>query len=168
MVLVALLMWRKASRDPEGVSVVRADFVPDDDGARAICRLHPDERLQLTARCSAALGAAGLGTGLLAGFFGVGGGFVIVPALTFLSQMSIHRAVATSLFVIALVASSAAGSALFQGHRWSWALAASFTAGGLAGMGLGRIFARRMAGPTLQRIFAVAMLCVAVVVFVSR
>ena len=168
MVLVALLMWRKASRDPEGASVVRADFVPGGDGGGAICRLHPDERLRLTAPCSAALGATGIGTGLLAGFFGVGGGFVIVPALTFLSEMSIHRAVATSLFVIALVASSAAGSALLQGHRWSWALAVSFTTGGLAGMGLGRVLARRMAGPTLQKVFAVAILCVAVVVFVSR
>jgi uncharacterized membrane protein YfcA len=168
MVLVAVRMWRKARRDPAQAGVVRADFVFGGDEGGAVCRLQPDERLHLTAPCSAALVAAGMGTGVLAGFFGVGGGFVIVPALTFLSQMSIHRAVATSLFVIALVATSAAGSALFEGHRWAWSVAAWFTAGGLLGMLLGRLLARRLAGPTLQEIFAGAILVVAVVVFLSR
>jgi uncharacterized membrane protein YfcA len=114
------------------------------------------------------LAATGIGTGLLSGFFGVGGGFVIVPALTFVSRMSIHRAVATSLFVIALVASSAAGAARVQGHHVSWALAAAFTAGGLAGMGVGRVLAHRLAGPTLQKVFAVGILCVALLVLATR
>jgi uncharacterized membrane protein YfcA len=168
MVLVALRMWLTARRDPAQAVVVRADFVLDGDERRAVCRLQPDERLHLTAPCSAALVVAGIGTGVLAGFFGVGGGFVIVPALTFLSQMSIHRAVATSLFVIALVASSAAGSALSAGHQLSWSIAAWFTAGGLLGMRLGRVLARRLAGPTLQQVFAGAILVVAVVVLLSR
>ena len=168
MVFVAVRMWQKARRDPAQAGVVRADFVFAGDERGAVCRLQPDERLRLTAPCSAALVAAGMGTGVLAGFFGVGGGFVIVPALTFLSQMSIHRAVATSLFVIALVASSAAGSALFAGHHWPWSVAAWFAAGGLLGMLLGRLLARRLAGPTLQQIFAGAILVVAVVVFLSR
>ena len=168
MLLVAMRMWRKARRDPAQAAVVRADFVFAGDERRAVCRLRPDERLHLTAPCSAALVAAGIGTGILAGFFGVGGGFVIVPSLTFLSQISIHRAVATSLFVIALVASSAAGSALVAGHHWAWSIALWFTAGGLLGMLLGRLLARRLAGPTLQRTFAGAILVVAVVVLLSR
>lgn len=168
MVLVAIRMWQKARRDPGQARVVRADFVFADGERGAVCRLQPDQRLHLTAPCSAALVAAGMGTGILAGFFGVGGGFVIVPALTFLSQMSIHRAVATSLFVIALVASSAAASALFAGDHWPWSVAAWFTAGGLLGMLLGRLLARRLAGPTLQQIFAGAILVVAVVVVLSR
>jgi hypothetical protein len=55
----------------------------------------------------AAVPATGLGVGLLTGFLGVGGGFLIVPALTLLAGLPIHRAVGTSLLVIA--ASSAAG-----------------------------------------------------------
>jgi hypothetical protein len=55
----------------------------------------------------AAVPAAGFGVGLLTGFLGVGGGFLIVPALTLLAGLPIHRAVGTSLLVIA--ANAAAG-----------------------------------------------------------
>ena len=51
--------------------------------------------------------AAGAGVGVLTGFLGVGGGFLIVPALTLLVALPIHRAVGTSLLVIA--ANSATG-----------------------------------------------------------
>ena len=54
----------------------------------------------------AVLVVAGLLTGVLSGLFGVGGGFVIVPALVFVTGMGIHRAVATSLMVITLVGAS--------------------------------------------------------------
>jgi uncharacterized membrane protein YfcA len=168
MVIVAVRMWRQARRDPAQAAVVRADFVLAAEEGGAVCRLQPDERLRLTAPCSAALILAGAATGVLAGFFGVGGGFVIVPALTFLSQISIHRAVATSLFVITLVAASAAASALATGYRWPWAVTAWFTAGGLLGMLLGRLLARRLAGPRLQQLFAGAMIVVAIAVLWSR
>ncbi|TFH31018.1 MAG: sulfite exporter TauE/SafE family protein, partial [Myxococcales bacterium] len=113
MVVVALLMWRKAIDEPAQAAVVRADFVPGDAGVGgAVCRLSPDQRLRLNAPCTAALAVSGLSTGILSGLFGVGGGFVIVPALTLVTQLDIHRAVATSLFVIAIVSLSAVGSVL--------------------------------------------------------
>src|SRR6185312_9790865 len=46
------------------------------------------------------LGAVGLGTGSLAGFFGIGGGFLIVPGLMFASGMEIIHAIGTSLFAV--------------------------------------------------------------------
>jgi uncharacterized membrane protein YfcA len=57
---------------------------------------HPHERRV------AGASAAGLGVGFLTGFLGVGGGFLIVPALTFFGGLSMKRAVGTSLFVIAI------------------------------------------------------------------
>ena len=54
-----------------------------------------------------AVPAAGFGVGLLTGFLGVGGGFLVVPALTLLARLPIHAAIGTSLLVIA--ANSAAG-----------------------------------------------------------
>ena len=65
-----------------------------------------------TAICSSLRGArgcwqhVGIATGVLSGLFGVGGGFVIVPALVLFSSMAIHRAVGTSLLVITLVSIS--------------------------------------------------------------
>jgi uncharacterized membrane protein YfcA len=54
------------------------------------------------ARSPSRAAAAGLGVGFLTGFLGVGGGFLIVPALTFFAGLSMKRAVGTSLFVIAI------------------------------------------------------------------
>lgn len=48
------------------------------------------------------IGADGIAVGALTGFVGVGGGFLIVPALVLLGGLSMHRAVATSLVIIAL------------------------------------------------------------------
>ena len=169
MVIVALLMWRNASRRPADAAVVRAGFLPGaDDTDGPLCRLSPDQRLRLNAPCSAVLTVSGLGTGILSGFFGVGGGFVIVPALTFVTQLGIHRAVATSLFVIALVSLAALGSVLALGAPPPVKLVAWFGGGGLVGMYLGRLVAQRIAGPSLQRIFAVAILTVGVVVLSER
>ncbi len=169
MVLVAVLMWRKAGRAPDDAAIVRADFVPGMDASGGpLCRFSPDSKLRLTAPCSAALGVAGVATGLLSGVFGVGGGFIIVPALTIVSQLSIHRAVATSLFVITLVALSGVVSVVRIGGSVPWVLTAWFAAGGIIGMLLGRTAASRIAGPTLQKVFAAAILVVATYVLGAR
>ena len=101
------------------------------------CRRDPDGRLALTSRCFAVLVVAGLAAGVLSGLFGVGGGFVIVPALVLVTGMGIHRAVATSLLVIALVGASGVASYLAAGRPLPLALTGLFVAGGLAGMELG-------------------------------
>ncbi len=116
----------------------------------------------MTSRCAVVLMVAGLVAGLLSGLFGVGGGFVIVPALVLTSGMDIHRAVATSLLVIALVSAAGVASYLAAGRPLPLESTALFVAGGVAGMGLGTLLARRISGPGLQKIFAAAMLLVAV------
>ncbi|MDH5698344.1 MAG: sulfite exporter TauE/SafE family protein [Nitrospirota bacterium] len=58
---------------------------------------------EFSGRCALKALAFGWGVGLLTGFFGVGGGFLIVPALMFLMGFPIRLAIGTSLFIIALI-----------------------------------------------------------------
>jgi hypothetical protein len=99
--------------------------------------------------------------------FGVGGGFVIVPALVLYSGMAIHQAVATSLFVIVLVSISGVASHLANGNPLSLDITLRFLLGGFAGMWLGGIVAKRLNGPTLQKIFSIAVVLVAVFVILK-
>lgn len=160
--LVAIRMFFSAWRHPEQSSVVRGDFESgSQNDAGTICHYSLDGRLHMTAPCGMALVALGLLTGLLSGLFGVGGGFVIVPALVMVTEMGIHRAVATSLMVIAVIGVSGVLSALAAARDIDWSLGLLFLAGGLLGMFLGRSFAHRLAGPRLQQLFAVMMVAVA-------
>ncbi len=106
--------------------------------------------------------AAGVAVGLVTGFVGVGGGFLFVPALVILGGLSMHRAVGTSLAVIAL--NSASG---FVGHletltsesvRIPWGLIAAFAAIGMAGSLAGHRVGRRLAHSSLRRMFGVLLI----------
>ncbi|MCA9009922.1 MAG: sulfite exporter TauE/SafE family protein, partial [Planctomycetaceae bacterium] len=125
------------------------------------CQRDEDGKLRLTSRCARLLVLVGLMTGVLSGMFGVGGGFVIVPALVLFSGMEIHRAVGTSLFVIVLVSISGVASHFANGNSLSWETTLQFLVGGFAGMWLGGILARQLKGPTLQKVFSVAVVLVA-------
>ncbi|ETW92613.1 MAG: membrane protein [Candidatus Entotheonella factor] len=109
----------------------------------------------------------GLLAGVLSGMFGVGGGFVIVPALVLVSGMAIHRAVATSLIVIALVSVSGGMSYMLAGRPIELSLAGLFVLGGVAGMGAGTQLSRKLSGPVLQKGFAFAIGLVAVFMIVK-
>ena len=106
--------------------------------------------------------------GVLSGFFGVGGGFLIVPALTLITRMGIHRAVATSLLVITLIGLSGLASAVLAGREIDWALTGFFVVGGIIGMFVGRGLARFLAGVTLQVVFSIAMIGTALFILVQR
>jgi uncharacterized membrane protein YfcA len=91
----------------------------------------------------------------------VGGGFIIVPALVFFSGMGIQRAIGTSLLVITLVSLSGTASHWAAGQQLALQTVLPFTAGSVAGLLLGAALARRLAGATLQRAFAAAIMAVA-------
>lgn len=117
-------------------------------------------RFVWTRPCARALALSGSLAGLLSGLLGVGGGFVMVPALQRYTDLAMQSAVATSLAVIALI--SAAGvvtSAASGGLAWSIAL--PFAVGALAGMLGGRSLSGRLSGPHLQMAFAVVSTLVA-------
>lgn len=103
---------------------------------------------------------AGSIVGFLTGFFGVGGGFIIVPALVFALGYEMPIAVGTSLLVVAL---SSAEGLLFHlsGGAVDWRVAVPFTAAGLIGVLLGDAIAGRIPAASLTRWFVWLLLAVA-------
>ena len=99
----------------------------------------------------------GVLVGALTGFVGVGGGFLIVPALVVLGGLSVHRAIATSLIIIAL--KSAVGFLKYQevlattGTQLDYGVIAAVAALGIAGSIVGAQLAQRMSKDLLQRGF---------------
>jgi uncharacterized membrane protein YfcA len=110
---------------------------------------------------------AGLAVGLLTGFLGVGGGFLIVPALTLLAGLPIHTAVGTSLLVIAFNASAGLAGHLRQGEI-PLGLTAAFTAASLLGAFAGGRLAGRFEPVGLRRAFAVFVLLVGLSLLVAN
>ena len=112
-------------------------------------------------------GLAGVGLGVLTGFLGVGGGFLIVPALLRFAHLPMRQAVGTSLLIIAV--NSASG---FVGHlgelQGSAALAAAFIAVAVAGMFAGMGLARRMQPAGLKSAFGWLSLAVAAFLLVMN
>ena len=110
----------------------------------------------------------GLGTGLLSGFFGIGGGFLIVPGLIASTSMTIYRAIGTSLLAVSAfgltTATNYAASGLIE-----WTLAASFIGGGVIGSVIGTAVSRRLAAKkgTLSAMFATVVLGVALYMLVK-
>jgi hypothetical protein len=104
---------------------------------------------------------AGLATGVLTGFFGVGGGFVIVPALVLLLGVPITLAVGTSLLVIALTSGAALAGHLATGSI-DWTIALAFTAAAIAGALAGRRLSAAVSAERLGQLFALLLVAIAV------
>ena len=101
----------------------------------------------------------GLWVGILSGLMGVGGGFLIVPALLWFSPLSMLAATATSMAVIAIV--SSAGFLMYLSTAQpQFKLLAGLAVGGITGVMIGNRLAQRLGGPMLQRIFAIMLLSV--------
>ena len=121
----------------------------------------PDGRLVWTWPCVRALTLSGLTAGSLSGLLGVGGGFVVVPALKKVTNLQMQAILATSLAIVALIAAVGVTSAAFMGGM-NWSIAIPFAGGAIIGMLLGRLFANHLAGPKLQQGFAVLAICVSI------
>ncbi|MDO9561514.1 MAG: sulfite exporter TauE/SafE family protein [Bradyrhizobium sp.] len=118
--------------------------------------------VQITMANTPAIVGLGLATGTLAGFFGIGGGFLIVPALMLATGMPIMNAVSSSL-----VAVTAFGLTTAASYAWSgliaWGLAGLFVAGGIAGGLVGTRSARLLSARrgALNIVFAAVIIAVA-------
>jgi uncharacterized membrane protein YfcA len=107
---------------------------------------NPDVRLRpATARyLLPRLIPAGLAVGGLAGFFGIGGGFLIVPALILATGMPLRNAVGTSLVVVTTLGLTTAASYALSGEV-DWWLVAILLVGGVAGSVAGIALGKRLA-----------------------
>ena len=104
----------------------------------------------------------GLGTGLFSGFFGIGGGFLIVPGLVASTGMPMLKAVGSSLVAVTAFGLTTALNYAFSGLI-NWPLAAIFIAGGAFGGVLGALAAKRLSATQgrLTTVFAVLIFVVA-------
>lgn len=109
--------------------------------------------------------AGGMGVGFLTGFLGVGGGFLIVPALVLLLGMDMRDAVGSSLVVIAI--NSAAGLlGHLQDGALNWALAGLLLGGGAVGIAFGSRLGGRLPTTRLRQAFASFVLVLGAVLLV--
>lgn len=157
MFVVAWQLWNQSQAKDESLHAAC-----DTNGPQPLCQRTADGKLRLTSRCAMLLAVVGLITGFLSGMFGVGGGFVIVPALVLFSGMPIHKAVATSFLVIVLVSVSGVASHFAAGHGISLEVTGLFVFGGVIGMSLGGMVGKRLSGPVLQKVFAGGIAAVAI------
>jgi len=95
--------------------------------------------------------------GILTGFFGVGGGFLIVPALVFITAMPIKRAINTSLLVIFVVSISGFVSH-YSPSSMSWFVAMMFIVGGSVGMIFAIKIKSKLNDQVLQTMFSIMLL----------
>jgi uncharacterized membrane protein YfcA len=156
MLVIAARMWLKARDTSERVSPATVDA-----GGGPACRRDPEGKLRMTSRCATVLTLVGVSVGILSGLFGVGGGFLIVPALVTFASMGVPRAVGTSLLVMSLVGAAGVASHVAAGQAIPADIALGFVAGSIPGLCAGSFIGRRLTGPLLSRIFAVAIVCVA-------
>jgi uncharacterized membrane protein YfcA len=110
------------------------------------------QRMQVTTAVAAKVLAAGSVVGFITGFFGVGGGFVIVPALVLTLGFGMADAVGTSLLVIA-INSAVALTTRVGTTGVEWDIAIPFTIAGLLGVSVGKGLADRLPTVTLVRWF---------------
>lgn len=105
--------------------------------------------------------AAGSVVGFLTGLFGVGGGFVIVPALTLLFGFAMPQAIGTSLLVVAINAAAALAARAGSAHI-DWTTALAFTATAVAGVLVGGRVADRIDAARSLRLFAAGLVLLAI------
>jgi uncharacterized protein len=140
-VLLAVRMWCRASREKNSCVV----------GER-----NEEKRFQ-----PIPLVATAIGCGFASGFFGIGGGFIVVPALVLVVGLSMDAAVATSLLVISFNGAVGVISYAAQGRAIDYSVAGIFVAGGLAGMWVGQKTGNHLNERMLSRLFAAVLLLVA-------
>jgi uncharacterized membrane protein YfcA len=141
MLTAAALTWRRAGESGEGGDCP-----------------HPPLRRVVV---------AGLLVGTLTGFFGVGGGFVIVPVLTLWLDTPFRRAVGTSLVIIGLTGLAALASHLVAGARPDVATTAILACSTGAGALLGSLVSNRVPTALLGRAFALIVATVALALLVD-
>lgn len=122
--------------------------------------------VQLDRRTALVLAGTGLAVGGVSGFFGIGGGFLIVPGLVFATGMPMLHAIGTSLVAVTAFGATTAAS-YAAGGLVDWSLAGIFIVGGLFGSRLGARAAHRLSRRRglLTKVFAGVIVLVALYMF---
>lgn len=130
LLAAAVMMWPRAGASPEGAE----DACPALDARRTL--------------------VAGAAIGVLTGFFGVGGGFLVVPALALGMRFPLRRAIGTSLVIVALVSLAALAAHVWRSAELDTGVTLGMAAGCVAGALIGTRLGERLPQETLARAFA--------------
>jgi uncharacterized membrane protein YfcA len=151
MIVIGVLMLRREDKEIQAAAAISPASTGKD------CRLwNPGTRNPL------AVASAALGVGALSGFFGIGGGFLIVPGLLFSTGMPMICAIGSSLLAVGAFGLTTAISYGMSGLI-DWPVAAEYLAGGLVGGWVGMALAISLAPrkAVLNRLFATLVFIVA-------
>ncbi len=145
MLYVAWRMWHQHKQDA----------LNQQDKAPPPCEINPaTSKLFWTAFCTKRLITTGLISGLLSGLLGVGGGFVIVPALKKVSNFDFQTIIATSLAIISLVSAGSVAIHLHQGNI-NWPIAIPFVLSAMLSMVASSVINHLISAKVSQRIFSI-------------
>jgi uncharacterized membrane protein YfcA len=134
------------------VTLAAAVFMAADNRDRAVAESQPLSVSRIV--------ATALAVGVLTGLVGVGGGFLVVPALVALGRIPMKEAIGTSLLVIAM--NSAAGVFGYMGEvDVPWRFMSEFIAVAVAGVVAGTYLVRFVPQIALKRTFAVVLMLIA-------
>lgn len=153
MLVAAYGMWRRQKNTPKSV--------PLRSLGAAVAPYSSSPSVRVDAITAAKVIIAGTVVGLLTGFFGVGGGFVIVPALVLALGFTMSEAVGTSLLVIT-INSAVALTTRMQSGSIEWATVIPFTIASLLGVIVGSRLASTRDSSSLQRWFVGLLVIVAI------
>lgn len=124
-----------------------------------------DPEVRIDWQLTAKLAPVGLLAGFAAGFFGIGGGFLIIPGLMLATGMTISNAAASSLLSVTVFGAATAANYAVSGLV-DWRLYGLLVAGGIVGTLLGLKLAKRLSNNMLllRRLFAGLVIAVAIYV----
>ena len=121
-------------------------------------------KLHWSKRCAQSLFFTGGLVGFLSGLLGLGGGFIIVPALQRFSNIPIKQVLPTALLVISLVSISSVAMFIYT-DRINWGLALPFSFGSLTGMLLAQQFKKKISNANIVKFFGSFLIVVAAYLF---
>ena len=110
----------------------------------------------------------GIAVGALSGLLGVGGGFLMTPALVLWAGLDMRRAVATSLVLISINSTAGVATDMVDGLQYDWPLVSVCTIITTAGIIIGTLLSRRIEVNTLKSIFGWLVLAIGIGVLAAE
>lgn len=150
------------------VVAYRIFFKKVNDHTGVLCKVNQTTgRLIWNMKTALSLGAIGVVAGLLTGLLGVGGGFVIVPVLSKVTDLDMRSIVATSLMIIFLIGGVSISAHILDGFQYPVSVTLTFVLACMAGMLIGRSLMHRIDSNKVQKIFATTVVGVAMYLIYS-
>ena len=167
MLIAAFAMWRRTratsvspAEELAEVDLLLPEFADPEVVSVSAAATSTVTLIHVTPLTVLKVAVAGTFVGLLTGFFGVGGGFIIVPALVLALGFTMPEAVGTSLLVIAINSATALASRIQSGSI-EWAVISPFLISSLLGLGVGTRLASTRDPKVLQIWFVYLLVGVA-------